>query len=776
MNRQNPGQGTLSMAYHSRKRPTAVLDESEDDYEAGQRSTNAFKRREQAPAKAPTRHMVTTIRYSEQAAHQAMRKEIIHTPDLSDMYNNIMHTVTTTRQTEGLLLSANTYHSTTKSVLKNKGQSEIVDLMRYLKAEIFIRLDNWRAKPLADWFNMVHDARLEKKFRNKYWAANQKANMSSIPFLFRKIRKPLINSNTQLADVYFVEARKIMRRSVWVPGPEHPIIQSAVAIMVRADEDPNLKETQPLIVQVWIAWCLLQDDPCIETSYLATMIHDRANKNSEISTCFAHEFAALRRAKSAHSDYSGYSKWLHMHGRCHIIPFEELIAREIVVTMAGGVQYPANNTRQSGKNTTKTSWTKTQITDNEKGNNYQGQAGARTSLTNRDRSPEELFEPRSLSRSRQRGRPREETRPTTDNQQSSQQKKKTAYGTEAGSSGSLHGATSRGQPGGLKPSLPTSSSSISSTLISARIPSARIPSARASATQLSSARNTSAENIAASASTGAAAHITTTPTTTAPIPATPTKAAPPTADAATMTMADSNASKPMTEADVERIIRGMLESTKLLTAAGQPNNSQAVTAADLEASEKKVLASVGNLIHAKRDERLDEMLPAIESSVAKMRSHLEAVDDAIREIQKKSLEDDVRVQAVEVRLMQVKMDMEITKRQVSSLEKALAAKRADNKEAIKNLKGDIRVGQFKQEALEEDQQNIRDDMKTIMDDIRSIKEKQDAHEKSQAAAMNELREKTVSSSQFSEDGKSTDSITCAPYAPTPKKGSSTRKK
>ncbi|KAK1709113.1 hypothetical protein BDP67DRAFT_492462 [Colletotrichum lupini] len=762
------------MAHYSRKRPAAVLDESEDDYEAGQRSTNAFKRREQAPAKAPTRHMVTTIRHSEQAAHQAMRKEIIHTPELSDMYNNIMHTVTTTRQTEGLLLSANTYHSTTKSVLKNKGQSEIVDLMRYLKAEIFIRLDNWRAKPLADWFNMVHDARLEKKFRNKYWAANQKANMSSIPFLFRKIRKPLINSNTQLADVYFVEARKIMRRSVWVPGPEHPIIQSAVAIMVRADEDPNLKETQPLIVQVWIAWCLLQDDPCIETSYLATMIHDRANKNPEISTCFAHEFAALRRAKSAHSDYSGYSKWLHMHGRCHIIPFEELIAREIVVTVAGGVQYPANNTRQSGKNTTKTSWTKTQITDNEKGNNYQGQAGARTSLTNRDRSPEELFEPRSLSHPRRR--PREETRPTTNNQQSSQQKKETAYGTEAGSSGSLHGSTSRAQPGGLKSSLPTSSSSISSTLISARIPSARIPSARASATQLSSARNTSAENIAASASTGAAAHITTTPTTTAPIPATPTKAAPSTADAATMTMADLNTTKPLTQADVERIIHGMLESTKLLTAASQPNNSQVVTAADLEASEKKVLASVGNLIHAKRDERLDEMLPAIESAVAKMRSHLEAIDDAIREIQKKSLEDDVRVQAVEVRLMQAKIDMEITKRQVSSFEKALAAKRADNKEAIKNLNGDIRVGRFKQEALEEDQQNIRDDMKIIMDDIRSIKEKQDAHEKSQTAAMSELRDKTVSSSQFSEDGKNTDSITCAPYAPTPKKGSSTRKK
>ncbi|KAK1725559.1 hypothetical protein CaCOL14_011242 [Colletotrichum acutatum] len=261
MNRQNPGQGTLSMAYYSRKRPAAVLDESEDDHEADQHTTSAFKRRGQAPAKASTKHMVTTIRYSEQAAHQAMRKEIIHTPDLSDIYNNIMHTVTTTRQTEGLLLGANTYHSTTKSVLKNKGQAEIVDLMRYLKAEIFISLDNWRAKPLADWFNMVHDARLEKKFRNKYWAANQNASMSSLPSLFRKTRKPLINSNTQLADVYYVDARKIMRRSVRVPGPEHPIIQSAVAIMVRADEYSSFKETQPLIVQVWIAWCLFQDDP-----------------------------------------------------------------------------------------------------------------------------------------------------------------------------------------------------------------------------------------------------------------------------------------------------------------------------------------------------------------------------------------------------------------------------------------------------------------------------------------------------------------------------------
>ncbi|KAK7440497.1 hypothetical protein Landi51_10582 [Colletotrichum acutatum] len=425
------------------------------------------------------------------------------------------------------------------------------------------------------------------------------------------------------------------------------------------------------------------------------MIHDRANKNSELSTCFAHEFAALRRAKSAHSDYSGYSKWLHMHGRCHIIPFGKA-------------------------------------------------AGARTSLTNRDRSSEELFESRAVSRPQQQGHAREETRPTTNNQQSSQQKKKTAYGTEAGSSGSLHGSTSRAQPG---------------------------------------ARNTSAEDIAASASTGAAAHTTATPTTTAPIPATLTKAVPSTADAAIMTMADPNATKPLTQADVERIIHAMLESNKLLTAASQPKNMQAVTAADLKDSEKKVLADVGNLIDAKRDHRLDEMLPPIKSAIAKMQSHLEAVDDAIREIEqqnlvdeKKSLEDDIRFQAVELRLMQANKDMENVKLQVSSFEKAVTAKRADNKEAIRDIKGDIRAGRFKQEALDEDQQNNRNDTRTIMDNNRSIKEKQDAHEKSQTAAMSELREKTVSSSKSSEGGKSADSITCALCAPTPKKGSSTRKK
>ncbi|KAK1673099.1 hypothetical protein BDP55DRAFT_730840 [Colletotrichum godetiae] len=195
---------------------------------------------------------MTTIRYSEEVAKQAMRKEIVHTPALVDLHDEILRTVTTTRQTKGLLLGANTYHSTTKSILRNKGQEDIVDINRYHTAEIYIRTDNWAAKPLADWFNMVHEARLEKQFRNKYWAANQRANKESIPYLFRRI----------------------------------------------------------------------------------------------IATCFSHEFADLRRAKIAQSDFSQYSKWLQMHGRCHTITFDELIERQIVMSRDGGVQPPANNTSQ----------------------------------------------------------------------------------------------------------------------------------------------------------------------------------------------------------------------------------------------------------------------------------------------------------------------------------------------------------------------------------------------------------------------------------------------
>ncbi|KAL2877483.1 hypothetical protein SGCOL_007227 [Colletotrichum sp. CLE4] len=202
MDRQSPGQRSSSMAHQSRKRSADILNESEDDHEAPQHSTNPFKRRGQASTKAPNKHKMTTIRHSEEVAKQAIGKEIVHTPALVDLHDEILRTVTTTCQTEGLLLGANTYHSTTKSVLRNKGQADIVDIKRYLTAEIYIRTDNWAAKPLADWFNMVHEARLEKQFRNKYWAANQRANKESIPYLFRRISRPFIRSNPGLAGEY----------------------------------------------------------------------------------------------------------------------------------------------------------------------------------------------------------------------------------------------------------------------------------------------------------------------------------------------------------------------------------------------------------------------------------------------------------------------------------------------------------------------------------------------------------------------------------------------
>ncbi|KAJ3939045.1 uncharacterized protein N0V96_011160 [Colletotrichum fioriniae] len=272
---------------------------------------------------------------------------------------------------------------------------------------------------------------------------------------------------------------------------------------------------------------------------------------------------------------------------------------------------------------------------------------------------------------------------------------------------------------------------------------------------------------------GRAAFAAAIPTTTDTTLATLSTAALPNATAATMTMADYNATKSLTTADVMDIFNSMIQSHNVAIAALQSDMSQAVTIADLKNFAEKLVADLDKLVDAKInkvfDEKLNEKLSPISDIVTAIQGDLKAASDAIREIEKKRSDDDGRLKAAELRLMQVSNDMGGFKQQLSSLEKALTAQRADVREAIKEVKGDIRVGQFKQEALYEDQEKI-------MDEVRSIKKKQDAYEKSQAAAIRELHERILSSSKSSEDGKSADSITCAPYAPTPKKGSSTRKK
>ncbi|KAJ0297834.1 hypothetical protein COL5a_011112 [Colletotrichum fioriniae] len=239
-----------------------------------------------------------------------------------------------------------------------------------------------------------------------------------------------------------------------------------------------------------------------------------------------------------------------------------------------------------------------------------------------------------------------------------------------------------------------------------------------------------------------------------------------------MTMADYNATKSLTTADVMEIFNSMMDSHNVAIAAIQSDMSQAVTIADLKNFAEKLVADLDKLVDAKInnvfDEKLNEKLSPMSDIVTAIQGDLNAASDAICEIDKKSLDDDGCLKAAELHLMQVSNDMGGFKQQLSLLEKALTAQRADVREAIKEVKGDISVGQFKQEALYEDQEKI-------MDKIRSIKKKQDAYEKSQAAAIRELHERILSSSKSSEDGKSADSITCAPYAPTPKKGSSTRK-
>ncbi|OHE98512.1 hypothetical protein CORC01_06133 [Colletotrichum orchidophilum] len=645
------------MSLPSRKRPADVLSEDEDDRDTPQRSTNGFKRGVSASSKAPKRSKLTTIRYSEDVAKQAIRREIVHTPALSYMYDDIMHTVTTTRQTEGCQLSSNTYYSTTKSCLRNKDQVEIVDLMRYLKAEIFIRTDHWAPKPMAEWFEMVHDARLEKAFRNKYWADNQRANTKNILILYNRITRPLINSDPDLADWYETTAKAVMRRSVWVPGPEHPVIQSAVAIMVRAEDEPVFQEGQKRTTQIWVAWCLLRGEPCIESSYLATLIIDRANKNPSLRTCFSHEFGALRKVKSTISDYSQYTRWLQMHGRCHIITMEELMARPAVVKKPSTAQKVTSKTKENSNNTTKNNQSKPQNTDYQRGTNKE--KGAQKSFTNRDRSPEELMVSMAISGSQQaqqQGRAGEETQHAKNNQKPKQyKKKKPSNELEEESTMNLDDPAVRAHPDASKPVASNSSAS-----------------------------NPSAEGAVMVSASDTATTLASTMT------------------AAPVAPSDVNTTQSMTPAEVSSMLTVMMKFGNMMTQNNQTIDSQAVSsqaisAADLQNFSVKLYADLDRKTDAKLDENLAPIL-----------------------------------------------------------------------QAIKEMKSE---------------------MKQVLNAIQKIEDKQTAYEEAHATAMNDLRrdlqelktkveekEKNHFSFAFSKDGKTADSITCAPRAPTLNTSPSIRRK
>ncbi|KXH66981.1 hypothetical protein CSAL01_11948 [Colletotrichum salicis] len=242
---------------------------------------------------------------------------------------------------------------------------------------------------------------------------------------------------------------------------------------------------------------------------------------------------------------------------------------------------------------------------------------------------------------------------------------------------------------------------------SVTISPAPISTAKRHSARSTSATTPSAEDIAPSASTSTAALATAAPITTAPNPA-----------AATMASSNSNTTRPMSPADVKDMVNEMMK----------------------------------------------KLAPVLEA-ITEAKSDLKKAFDAIQEMEKKWLEQDGRLNAVE--LGQKQFDDEMNR-----LYQKAVLDRQDGG-GYREGSGDIKAVNYKQEVLEEKHEHAHE---TIMDDIRVIKEKQEAYEKSLAAAMSELHETALSSVQSSNGEKNAYSITCATYVSTSKKGPSTRSK
>ncbi|OLN87640.1 hypothetical protein CCHL11_05698 [Colletotrichum chlorophyti] len=280
----------------------------------------------------------TKIVYPETEARAVMRGELLFTPSLKYLLETIVANMKTTNQMEGRHLGSNVCYASTKAALK-QGQRELITLERYLLADAFIRTDVWMWGPLREWFDLVHDAGLEKQFRDLYWEDNQKAHEKTIRKLVDRITPPFIMSDRELAADIETRAKEIIRHSVHVDGPGHPIIRSAVATMVFAEESSKedmaqfekVQEKRGRLGQIWAAWCLARDKDWLESRYIASTILERTHKNNLVRKCFYREHGELQRHVNKGYDMEKFKTWQKMHWRCHIIPISELLARPAVV-------------------------------------------------------------------------------------------------------------------------------------------------------------------------------------------------------------------------------------------------------------------------------------------------------------------------------------------------------------------------------------------------------------------------------------------------------------
>ncbi|KAF6821404.1 hypothetical protein CMUS01_11400 [Colletotrichum musicola] len=274
------------------------------------------------------------VTYSEEEVRAAMRPELLSTPGFKRFVDDVVGLMVDRKQSEGRNLFDNKFFTKTKGRLKG-GQEVLVRLIDYLHAEAYIRIDIW-SMPLHDWFDLVHNAKLEQEFRDYYWESNQRSHAAQIARMAGTVQAPVIRNNLPLAKEYGRRAVDIISRSVFVQGPGHPIIRSAVAIMVLAENDDTAtsQETAGKTAQIWAAWCLAKRADGDEIRLLAGTILGRMPKSPNVKTCFLHLHDELRKWVRD-IDLEKLKKWKRSHGRCHFIPDVELRNRPLVAPPDG---------------------------------------------------------------------------------------------------------------------------------------------------------------------------------------------------------------------------------------------------------------------------------------------------------------------------------------------------------------------------------------------------------------------------------------------------------
>ncbi|TEA12156.1 hypothetical protein C8034_v006403 [Colletotrichum sidae] len=258
--------------------------------------------------------------YTQQEVEAALRPELVASGP-QRIIAIIMDTMTKTKEAKGRILSNEPNFVNVKKAAK-KGESQGIG--SYLKADVCIRMLKWNPSSLQDFFDRAGD--YEHRFRTTYWVLNQKTKGDEVKKLASQVAKPNIHHATHVADEIYEAAKDIVGRSVFVPNGGHPITRSAVAIMLLA-QSKEKPENSDDIIQIWAAWCITKGSGNDEPGLFATLVLSRLKVSNRIKQCFQSLTPELR-GLAQNSNKDKYIKWKQLHGRCHIIPINELKARD----------------------------------------------------------------------------------------------------------------------------------------------------------------------------------------------------------------------------------------------------------------------------------------------------------------------------------------------------------------------------------------------------------------------------------------------------------------